>query len=428
MNSLHRRFARAASRASATMLASQTTTMTAMTVRLPHYRPIHWALGVSTGALLLAACGDRSATTTNHVTNGADKDAAVTATIVAPARMPGSVVTVRDTVVAGVIDASALVEPIRQATLSTKLMGTVTDVLVHEGDVVRAGQAVLHIDARDLTAKAEQVAAGIADAEAMQRDAAVQAKRIRALYADSAATRAQLDGVETALARTDAALRAARAASGELAAMQSYATVRAPFDAVVTRRLVDPGAFAAPGAPLITVQDVSSLRISATVAADGLRTLRRGQTVGVTIDGAVLDAVLEGVVPANAGNLFTINVTLSNRRGTLRAGSAAVVHVPSLEHHALLVPSAALIREGDLTGVIVRGTLRDERRWIRIGTEVGTLVDVTSGLQVGDQVVVAPSGTSTVPPAIPPAISPEKSASSRKANSSNASSPTPLSR
>jgi RND family efflux transporter MFP subunit len=284
-------------------------------------------------------------------------------------------------------------------------MGTITDVLVHEGDVVRSGQPVLHIDARDLTAKSAQVAASIADAEAMQRDAGVQAKRIRALFADSAATRAQLDAVETAVARADAGVRAARASSNELDAMQSYATVRAPFDGVITRRLVDPGAFAAPGAPLITVQDVSSLRITATVAADGVHGMRRGQTISVSIDTLTVNAVIEGVVPAGAGNLFTVNATLANSRNALRAGSAAVMHVPTAAHRALLVPMASLVREGDLTGVVLRGAVRDERRWIRIGSTNGAWAEVTSGLASGDVVIVPPAASSTTP-AVPRSTAP----------------------
>ena len=82
----------------------------------------------------------------------------------------------------------------------------------------------------------------------MQADAEVQAGRIRALYADSAATRAQLDQAETGLARADGrAWPAARGMAAELAATASYAEVRAPFAGVVTRRFVDPGSFAAPG-------------------------------------------------------------------------------------------------------------------------------------------------------------------------------------
>ncbi|WP_434478449.1 biotin/lipoyl-binding protein [Gemmatimonas sp.] len=107
--------------------------------------------------------------------------------------------------------------------MSTKLMGTVTAVLVHEGDAVRSGQVLVQIDARDLNAKANQAAASIADAEAMQREAAAHAARFTALYNDSAATKAQYDAAQTGLARANAGLQAARAGASELEAVRSYA-------------------------------------------------------------------------------------------------------------------------------------------------------------------------------------------------------------
>ena len=310
-----------------------------------------------------------------------------------PARVAGAVVTVRDTTLAAAFDAAGTAAPLQQATLSTKLMGTVTAVLVHEGDVVAAGQPLVRIDARDLAAKSAQVGASIAEAEAVQRDALVQANRIRALHADSAATRAQLDAAETGLARAEAGVRAARAAAGELGAVSSYATIRAPFAGVVTRRLVDPGAFAAPGAPLVSVQDASRLRITATAAPDAVRGLRRGQSIAATVEGRPLTATVEGVVPAASGNLYAVNALVPNPvaaggGGAILPGSAATLALPLGTRAALVVPAAAVTREGDLTGVTLRTAAGDETRWVRLGRAVGDVVEVTAGLRAGDRVVV----------------------------------------
>lgn len=313
-----------------------------------------------------------------------------------PAREAGTVLAIADTVVSTSIEASGVAEPVQQATLSTKLMGTVTAVRVKEGDVVRQGQVLLQIDARDVTAKASQVAASIADAEAMQAEASTQAARIRALYADSAATRAQYDAAQTGLARADAGVRAARAAASEVSAMGSYATVRAPFNGIVTARFADPGTFAAPGAPLLTVQDASTLRISVSAAGDAIRTLRRGQSINGRIEGEDVTATIEGIVPTSSGNLFTINATLPNRGNTRRAGSTASLLLPTGTQHALLVPQRAIIRDGDLTGVVVRGAQRDERRWVRLGVTRGSMIEVTSGLRAGESIVV-PTAAPDVP-------------------------------
>jgi len=156
------------------------------------------------------------------------------------------------------------------------MRGSVVAVPVHEGDRVAAGQLLVRLDARDLDAKRAQVEAGLAEASAVYNDATVQTGRIRALYADSAATKAQLDQAETGLARATAAVASARAMAAELAATASYAEVRAPFAGVVTHRFVDPGSFAAPGAPLVTVEDAGTLRVTVSAAPDANRSGRSG--------------------------------------------------------------------------------------------------------------------------------------------------------
>lgn len=303
-------------------------------------------------------------------------------------RVSGTEYEVRDTVVRATFEAAGTAQPVQQSTLSTKLMSTVTAVLVHEGDRVARGQALLRLDARDLVAKETQVNAGIAEAEAMYRDAEAHAARIRALYADSAATRVQYETAETGLARAAAGLRAARAAAGELEALTSYATIRAPFAGVVTRRFVDPGAFAAPGAPLLAMQDASRLRVSVSAAPDAVRGLRRGSTIAATIEDVPVQATIEGIVPGAGGNLYTINAIVPNANGEILAGSAATLALPLGERAALVVPKAAILREGDLTGVMLRTPRGDEMRWVRLGAAAGDLIEITAGLRSGDRIVV----------------------------------------
>ena len=314
-----------------------------------------------------------------------------------PRRVAGEVYVVRDTTIRASFDADGVAEAMRQATLSTKLMGTVLAVLVKEGDAVSAGQVLVRIDARELAAKEAQVAASISGAEASQRDAATQAGRIRALYADSAATRAQLDATETGLARANAGVSAARASAAEVSAMRAYSTVSAPFAGIVTKRFVDPGSFAAPGSPLVTVQDISQLRISASVTPDIGRNIHRGETLRATVEGIPVPARVEGVVPATVGNLYGINAIVVNGSAKLLSGSTATLSIPQAERVALVVPTQAVIRTGDLTGVTVRTADGDQTRWVRLGQTIGSAVEVTSGLHAGDRVVVptvntAPAG------------------------------------
>ena len=309
----------------------------------------------------------------------------------APAgRLPvdGTPVAVIDSVVVDAFEAAGTAEPMRLATLSTKLMGTVIAVQVYEGDRVSAGQVLVRLDARDLDAKAEQVAAGLAEANAVHQDAMVQTARIRALYIDSAATKAQLDQAETGLARTEAAVSTAKAMAAELAATASYADVRAPFPGVVTHRFVDPGSFAAPGAPLATVEDASTLRVSVSAAPDAVRGLRAGAAVWAAIGDSAVRATIEGVVPAGA-NLYTVNALVPNAGGRFMSGAAATLALPRGTRRAILVPAGAVVRQGDLAGVRAVSAGQASLRWVKLGRTMNGSVEVLSGLALGDTVLVA---------------------------------------
>ena len=300
----------------------------------------------------------------------------------------GTVYTVHAASATNVMHAPAVAEPFAAATLSTKLMGSVTAVHVHEGDQVRVGQPLVTIDARDLRAKSAQIDAAIAEAEAMEREAATHVQRIRTLHAEEAAPRAQLDAAETGYARAQAAVRAARAGSAELEATRGYAVVRAPFSGLITRRMIDAGAFAAPGAPLVTIQDARRLRVTGTATPQAVRGLEHGARVEVEIEGALTSGVVEAVVPG-AGNLYRVNVIVENAAGKYLAGSAATLALPQqYDHLAIRVPAVAVQQNGDLSGVYVRNGATTTLRWVQLGARIQDEVEVLTGLRDGERIVV----------------------------------------
>jgi RND family efflux transporter MFP subunit len=306
---------------------------------------------------------------------------------------PGSAVTGEElTMVAVPRDAfmrvAGTAAPIRQATLSTKLMGTVTAVDVREGEVVRNGQTLLRIDARDLAARSNQLEAALTEAEAVRAEAELNANRMRALYADDAAPRAQLDAAETGLTRARAGVEAVRANALELAAAQEYSVIRAPFAGMIVSRMVDPGSFAAPGAPLLVIQDVSALRITATAAPEAVRGLVRGRQLTAEIEGEQVTATVEGVVPTAGGSLYAVNAVVENGSGTLLARGAATLALPLGTRTTMVVPRAALVTQGDLTGVHLRRDGSSLLRWVKVGPASADSVEIVSGLHAGDIVIV----------------------------------------
>ena len=307
---------------------------------------------------------------------------------------PVQILVLRDTLVPDDVEAPATTEPVLSAVLSTKLMGRVMEVRVREGDVVAAGAVLVRLDDRDLAARREQADAGVRAADAAHNEARLQADRLRSLFADSAAPRAHLDAAEAGLVRAEQAVRGARAMAAEVEALTDYAEVRAPFGGVIVQSLVDPGAFVAPGMPLVRIEDPSRLRVVAGVPPSTASAVHRGSRVGVSIEGTSITGTVEGVVPVSGAALVNVQVLVGNASRRFSSGSAATVSVPGAPRKALLVPLTALVRNGDLAGVRVSVGGRPVTRWVRLGRERAGAVEVLSGLKAGDSIVVpaAPAG------------------------------------
>ena len=159
--------------------------------------------------------------------------------------------------------------------------------------------------------------------------------------------------------------RAAMAA--EVDAVKAYAEVRAPFAGTITKRFVDPGAFVAPGAPIVTIQDASRLRISVTVAPADVRALARGAQLDARVEDQRATADVEGIVPAGGGALYTVNALVENTPRRFLPGAAATLLLPQGTHAGILLPEAMLVREGDLTGVYVIGAAGAARAALAAG-------------------------------------------------------------
>lgn len=307
---------------------------------------------------------------------------------------PGMIVVVRDTMLPDAVDAPADVEPLLESTLSTKLMGRVVEVAVREGDHVRAGALLVRLDDRDLGARREQAQASLRSAEAALEEARLLAGRMRALFADSAAPRAQVDAAEAGLIRAEQSVRAARAGATEVESLADYFAIRAPFNGTIVQRFVDPGALAAPGSPLIRIEDASRIRLMASIAPPLASRVRRGATIEVSIEGVRTSGRVEAVLPARSASLVTVQVIVDNADGRYSSGSAATVSVPGETRMAMLVPVAALVHTGELAGVRIRSGGAVMTRWLRLGRVRGDYVEVLSGLSAGDSVVVpvSPAG------------------------------------
>ena len=214
--------------------------------------------------------------------------------------------------IADTFEAGGVVQARTTATIMARILAPVREVRVAPGDRVRAGQVLIVLDGRDLAAQARsaRAAALAADqgvtAAASEQQAAEAAlalarathERIAGLHAKRSATAQELDDATGALraaearaagaaARAQAAVsgvEGARAASEAAGTTESFARITAPFDGVVTEKMVEPGNMAAPGTPLMRLEDTRGFRLDVRVDESRIGQIAPGAIVPVSLD------------------------------------------------------------------------------------------------------------------------------------------------
>ncbi len=289
-----------------------------------------------------------------------------------------------------------------------RMMGTVTSIKVREGERVSAGQLLLTIDDSDVYQKVKAAREGFSEAEKGLEAAKenrslmdVTWRRYRKLYDDKALSKQELDQIETQkkvadidFERAGAAVERARAGLKEAEVYRGYTRVTSPVRGVVTEKKTDLGSMAVPGAPLFTVEDDSSYRIDVTGDESLAGRIRTGMHASVFID--ALNREVKGkiseVVPSidPASRSFLIKIAL--RGEGLRNGFYGKVSIPIGRKEALLVPKNAVVEKGQLIGVyVVDKESVITYRLVKTGRTYGEDVEVLSGLNPGEDIVVAGS-------------------------------------
>ena len=263
------------------------------------------------------------------------------------------------------------------ATLEAKLSGRIDKLPVVLGQRVKAGELVARLDAAEINARFEQAEASLEHAE---RDW----KRISTLFEQQAVTRADHEAAQ-------ARHRVSKGAAAEAKAMMSYVEVLAPFDGVVTKKWADVGDLAAPGKPLISIEDPSGLQLEADVPQAIATHVRRDDRLAARVDG--VSGELTGTVSEIAlaadpvSRTFRVKVNLPEHPG-LSSGQFARLVVPIGESNALRVPVSAVVERGQLEIVFVIENRHAQFRLVKTGKRVGDAMEILSGLHAGEAVVV----------------------------------------
>jgi RND family efflux transporter MFP subunit len=309
------------------------------------------------------------------------------------------------------------------STVSGKLMGTVTAVYVREGDTVKQGAVLAVIDDRQVSAQLQQAQAALAESRQAEsaalsaRDAALAGvvlarathTRYLSLIQDESISRQEFDEVEARRNQAEAAFNQADAMVGAVrqriqqaeAAITSVevskkdARILAPFNGIVTAKMVEVGDMAAPGKPLFILEKKGGIRVDAVIPEAYIDAIKLNQKLTVTLpalQSQVLVGTVQTIVPGAdpQSRSFIVKVDLP-ADAAIASGLFARITVPLGDSPLLLIPASAVVVQGQLTGVYLVGADGIARfRLIRTGRKLDDSVEVVSGLPEGSRYVVAP--------------------------------------
>jgi RND family efflux transporter MFP subunit len=289
--------------------------------------------------------------------------------------------------------------------VASRVMGTVTSVRAKEGDRVSAGQLLLTIEDSDIAQKVKaaregmnEAEKGLAAARENQNLMEVTWRRYSNLYHDKALSGQELDQVETRkkvadldFEKAQAAVARARAGLKEAEVYQGFTRVTSPVSGVVTEKKTDLGSMAAPGMPLFTIEDTSSYRVDVSGDESFTGRIRKGMEASVFIEalGREVKGRISEVVPSvdPASRSFLIKIAIKGE--ALRNGLYGKVSIPIGKRETLLVPKDAVIEKGQLIGLYtVEKDSVITYRLVKTGRTYGDKVEILSGLNSGERVVV----------------------------------------
>ncbi len=317
--------------------------------------------------LLAAGCGSKDEPPTSVVS-------ATPQTIIQAA-----VVEIRTSEVPIRVEATGQVMPIFQAVLSSRIQGTIDQLLVREGTAVVKGQTLILLDNRDVRAELARAAAEVENAEA-------HLDRMKTLHAQDAVSKQEMENAT----RT---YKVAEANHKAVLAQLSYTVVKAPFDGVITEKKVEAGELASPGQPLLKMENPRQLRLEATVAEGDLKSVSRGDKIPVIIDalqGRALAGIVGQILPAGdpQTHTFTVKVDLPSVPG-LKTGMFGRFQLDKGTTRTILVPETGVVERGELTSAFVVGSDRIARlRWVKTGRRFDKQVELLSGVNVGESVLL----------------------------------------
>ncbi len=296
--------------------------------------------------------------------------------------------------VAEITEAVGTTRAFESVTITTRVSGIVQRVGFDEGQQVEAGAELLQFDASERRADLEAALAAIAQAEAQRAETAQRLERARQLRQTGAGTEAQVADLTATVRTAESAIVAAQARARAAEARLQEMSIRAPFSGRIGVRQVSLGALVEPRTPIATLDDLSRIRLDfqvpetlvGRVAIDSPIKARSIAFRDREFDGrvAIVDTRIDQVTRSVRLTAIIDNADLALRPGMFMNVSLVVASRPD----AILVPEEAIVGEGPRQVVFTVREGRVERRVIEMGQRQEGRVEVLSGVQPGEQVIV----------------------------------------
>ncbi len=284
------------------------------------------------------------------------------------------------------------IQAAKRTTVSSKILAQVLKVHVNAGDIVKEGQTIIELDARDLKARVEQAQQQTESAKATLDRAQSDFQRAENLLKTGNISQSQMD---SARAERDVALAAweqAKRAVDEAQVALTYAKISAPVSGRVVERLVEPGDTVAPGQNVLSIYDPQTMRLEVPVRESVLSALDR-EKIGVSIDAlqVELNGQVDEIVPqAETGSrTFLVKVTLPKQEG-LYPGMFGRLTIPVGSREQIFVPMNSIESVGQLDFVqVVDAENRLHRRFVTLGRKTtDNRIEVLSGLKAGEKIAL----------------------------------------
>lgn len=350
---------------------------------LPRSIRLSWLTPALGALVLLSAC---------------ERPAAVVQEDVRPVR----VMTVSSTSMSDAQSYPAEIRPRVESRLGFRVAGKIIQRLVDAGAVVKAGQPLARLDARDLQLSESAARAQVASAQANYELAEVALKRTEKLASSNFVSSAQVDQAQTQLRAARAQLDQATAIARAQGNQAAYATLVADRDGVVTAIEAEAGQVVSAGTAVVRVAVGRDKDVVFSLPEQAARVLKPGESVGVSLWSAPnvsLSAKVRDVSPTAdpATRTYVIKAALDDPDNVATLGLTASAHVQrGPRRDGLIVPLSSVVSGADGRSASVWVIDQDvaRRTAVTIGGPAGSGLLISSGLQPGQ--VIATAGVHTL--------------------------------